>query len=239
MLDFDAGKLFIIGIVALLVIGPKELPRVLRQLGQWTGKMRRMASEFQGQFMDAMREADFDSLKKEVNDAAASANLGTHFDPVGDVHREITSALETKPAVPLATPAEPLPMLSPPTNDAQATNDIKVEMPAEPRIAAGEIVAVAANALPYATLPDGAAHSTITERPAAEPVATVPTVAAPEAQPEHSRPSVLGASRADALAAIAKRRTARAQAIAANLRRRPTALPPLSEATASAPKTET
>ena len=94
MLDFDAGKLFIIGIVALLVIGPKDLPRVLRQLGQWTGKMRRMASEFRGQFMDAMREADFDSLKKEVHDLSAAAELHTNFDPAGDIHRELTQALD-------------------------------------------------------------------------------------------------------------------------------------------------
>ena len=57
MFDFDAGKLIVIGIVALVAIPSKDLPRVLRQLGQLTGKMRRMAAEFQGQFMDAMREA--------------------------------------------------------------------------------------------------------------------------------------------------------------------------------------
>ena len=50
--------MYYIGIVALIVIGPKELPRVMRQLGQAVAKMRRMAAEFRGQFMDAMREAD-------------------------------------------------------------------------------------------------------------------------------------------------------------------------------------
>ena len=66
MLDFDVGKLVVIGVVALIVIGPKDLPRVLRQVGNAVGKMRRMAAEFQGQFMEAMREADVDNLKKEV-----------------------------------------------------------------------------------------------------------------------------------------------------------------------------
>ena len=51
MFDFDAGKLIVIGIVALVAIPSKDLPRVLRQLGQLTGKMRRMAAEFQGQFL--------------------------------------------------------------------------------------------------------------------------------------------------------------------------------------------
>jgi len=66
MFDFDAGKLIVIGVVALIVIGPKELPRVLRQLGQAYSKMRRMAADFQGQFMDAMREAELEDIKKDL-----------------------------------------------------------------------------------------------------------------------------------------------------------------------------
>ena len=62
MFDIDSGKLLIIGIVALVVIGPKELPGVLRQVGNALGKVRRMAAEFQGQFMDAMRESELEEL---------------------------------------------------------------------------------------------------------------------------------------------------------------------------------
>jgi sec-independent protein translocase protein TatB len=105
MLDFDTGKLLIIGIVALLVIGPKELPRVLRQLGQWTGKLRRMASEFQGQFMDAMREADLESIKQDVANIAKQAEVHTDFNPVADINREMTAALEAKPVSDAAPPA--------------------------------------------------------------------------------------------------------------------------------------
>lgn len=91
MFDFDGTKFIIIGIVALLVIGPKDLPRVLRQIGQWTGKLRRMASDFRGQFMDAMREADLDSIKNEVKGVADTARVDTHFDPFGDIRKEIGS----------------------------------------------------------------------------------------------------------------------------------------------------
>ena len=77
MFDLDISKMIIVGIVALAVIPPKDLPRVMRTVGQTVGKMRRMASEFQGQFMEAMREvereADLDSVKKEfqaINDQA-------------------------------------------------------------------------------------------------------------------------------------------------------------------------
>ena len=67
MFDFDVGKLLIFGIVALAVIPPKDLPRVMRTVGQVIGKMRRMAAEFQGQFMEAMKEADLESVKKEFD----------------------------------------------------------------------------------------------------------------------------------------------------------------------------
>jgi sec-independent protein translocase protein TatB len=102
MFDFDAGKLVIIGIVALIVIGPKELPRVMRQVGQMAAKMRRMAAEFRGQFMDAMREAEIEDLKADVQKLAKSAKLDTRLDPLAEIKAGITSALEAadKPALP-------------------------------------------------------------------------------------------------------------------------------------------
>src|ERR1044072_6449274 len=72
MFDISWGKLVIIGVVALLVIGPKELPAVLRQLGQWMTKIRRMAAEFQGQFNEAMREAEMADLKKTFDETTSS-----------------------------------------------------------------------------------------------------------------------------------------------------------------------
>ena len=94
MFDFDAGKLIVIGLVALIVIGPKELPRVLRQLGQGIAKMRRMAGEFQGQFMEAMREAEIDEIRKDVAKVADVAKVDVNFDPVQTVRNEIGGALE-------------------------------------------------------------------------------------------------------------------------------------------------
>ena len=94
MLDFDASKLLIIGVVALVVIGPKDLPRVLRQVGQAVTKLRRMAADFQGQFMDAMKEADLQDLQKEVAKLKDSATLDVKFDPVGDVRHELSGVLD-------------------------------------------------------------------------------------------------------------------------------------------------
>ena len=97
MLDFDAGKLIVIGVVALVVIGPKDLPRVMRQVGQTVGKLRRMAAEFQHQFMDAMREADMADVKEEMTKIAETAKIDVAFDPVRDIRNQIGGALE-KPA---------------------------------------------------------------------------------------------------------------------------------------------
>ena len=93
MFDIGWGELLVIAMVALIVIGPKELPGTLRTLGQWMGKVRRMAGEFQNQFQEAIREAELSDLKKEVDDMAAKATSYTHFDPLDDVRREIESAV--------------------------------------------------------------------------------------------------------------------------------------------------
>ena len=96
MFDFDAGKLLVIGVVALIVIGPKELPRVLRQVGQAMGKLRRMAGEFQTQFMDAMKEAELEDLRKEATKLADATKLNVDFNPVDSLKTDLTSALEGK-----------------------------------------------------------------------------------------------------------------------------------------------
>src|SRR6516165_1738193 len=91
MFEIGWSELLLIGIVALIAIGPKELPGVLRSLGQWTGKLRRMASEFQNQFQEAMREAEMVDLKKQVDEMTSQAQSYANFDPVGDVKRQLES----------------------------------------------------------------------------------------------------------------------------------------------------
>ncbi|QGM99207.1 hypothetical protein [Methylocystis parvus] len=101
MFDLDPGKLIVIGIVALIAIPSKDLPRVLRTLGQATGRMRRMAAEFQGQFMDAMREAELADLKKEIEETnkaiMSSTKLDVAFDPLTEARKQIVSAVEGEP----------------------------------------------------------------------------------------------------------------------------------------------
>jgi sec-independent protein translocase protein TatB len=117
MFDLDAGKLVVIGVVALVVIGPKDLPRVLRQVGQTVAKLRRMASDFQSQFMEAMREAELDDLRKDMAQLNDVAKVRA-FNPLDTVRRELTDAMTDRPERPLMTsgelaPAEQLPPRQP------------------------------------------------------------------------------------------------------------------------------
>jgi sec-independent protein translocase protein TatB len=92
MFDFSWGELMLIGAVALVVIGPKELPTVLRTAGQWMARIRRMAGEFQSQFQEALREAEMSDLKKQVDELNQTArDMSKPIDPT-------SFATESKPA---------------------------------------------------------------------------------------------------------------------------------------------
>ena len=91
MFDIGWSELLVIGIVALIAIGPKELPAALRLFGQWMGKVRRMASEFQGQFQEAMREAEMADIKKQVDEMTTAAQDFTNYDPMSEVRKEVDS----------------------------------------------------------------------------------------------------------------------------------------------------
>src|SRR5690348_17344372 len=86
MFDISWTEFLLIGIVALIVIGPKELPAVMRTMGQWTRKSRSLAADFQNQFHEAMREAEMADLKKQVDDMAQDVK---HYDPLKDVRADV------------------------------------------------------------------------------------------------------------------------------------------------------
>jgi len=93
MFDIGWGELVLIGMIALIVIGPKELPTVMRTLGHWMGRVRRMASEFQGQFQEALREAELEDLKKQADDLTSS--VGDMGNPLADVQKDVERAIDT------------------------------------------------------------------------------------------------------------------------------------------------
>src|SRR5438105_8066703 len=113
MFDIGWGKLVVIALIALVVIGPKELPAVLRTVGQWMGKIRRMAAEFQGQFQEAMRETEMADMKKQVDAIAdATRDIGSNLNPLETTRKEIESLMGDTPTAasapaPYASAAEP------------------------------------------------------------------------------------------------------------------------------------
>jgi sec-independent protein translocase protein TatB len=121
MFDIGWSELLLIGIVALIAIGPKELPGALRTLGQWMAKVRRMASEFQNQFHEAMREAELADLKKEVDEMATKAQSYAHFDPIDDIRKDIEKAASPPPDLDTLTDTAASPSSSPSTPSASTS----------------------------------------------------------------------------------------------------------------------
>ena len=77
MFDFGFGysEMFVIAVVAIIVIGPKDLPKVLRAFGKTLAKMRGMAREFQGHLDSALKESGLDDVKKEFDNLKNPGNF--------------------------------------------------------------------------------------------------------------------------------------------------------------------
>jgi sec-independent protein translocase protein TatB len=151
MFDIGWSELVVIGVVALIVIGPKELPGVLRAVGQWTTKIRRMASEFQGQFQEAMREAEMADLKQQMESVKdVAAGIGS-INPLESARRELESSFDQNagaaaaPTAPETTASAGLPVSGPEATATPPVPEIEnapaaaaIEPPAAAPAAAGE-----------------------------------------------------------------------------------------------------
>ena len=121
MFDIAWSEMVVIGAVALIAIGPKDLPKALRAVGAMTAKARRMATEFQDHFREAMREAELESVKQEVANihqdlSSATSGLQGEFNSIGaQLPNSSEPAVQPAPgaveAAPLAS-AEPAAKLS-------------------------------------------------------------------------------------------------------------------------------
>ncbi len=113
MLDLSWGEIVLIGAVAVIFIGPKELPGALRTMGKFMGKARTMAREFQNNVDDMIREAELQEIQKKVQSATNLASGGitgaiqNAIDPKGEIQKAI-SAPEAL-AAPVETASAPTP----------------------------------------------------------------------------------------------------------------------------------
>ncbi|KJC35793.1 preprotein translocase subunit TatB [Bradyrhizobium sp. LTSP885] len=153
MFDIGWSELVVIAVVALIAIGPKELPGVLRMVGQWMGKARKMASEFQGQFQEAMREAEMADLKKSFDEVKEAATGFTSGNIMTSLQKDVTDSLQIdKPVDAQVASAIDAPVTSPsdapvtPTTPAAPTPETFVE--AETHVATSEPLAITQEAQP-------------------------------------------------------------------------------------------
>ncbi len=145
MFDLTSSKLLLLGIVALLVIGPKDFPVLLRTIGKYIGIIRGHAKDFRAQFDEAMRESELADLKKDVEKLAQDTQAS--FDTTGQtVHKTFEDAQSSINASlgsdPMAHDANGLPISPPQPADALTgptdANGSAVEAPVQPAAAGAE-----------------------------------------------------------------------------------------------------
>lgn len=103
MFDIGWSELLVIAVIAVVVVGPKDLPRMLRTVGKTVGKMRRMANDFQRQFNDALKEAEIDEIKKSVE--AVGKDTQRDLESVGRSLDNTTAKASLSTATPVKPPA--------------------------------------------------------------------------------------------------------------------------------------
>ncbi len=228
MFDIAWSEMVLIGAVALVVIGPKDLPKALRTVGQTIGRVRRMASEFQGQFNDAMREAELADLKKQVEDVGGSVSsaLNNDFKPIDtpkdfdpakpDAPKPDEAALKEAEAKLASLPApEPLPpvQIAPEAPKPAEKPKRARKAAAEPVVAVAEAPAVPvaevepAPAKPVRKRSARAAEAPVAvEAPAPAPIAAAPAKAPKAAAARKPKTAVAAAAPAETAKPAARKR---------------------------------
>ena len=199
MFEIGWSELLVIGVVLIVVVGPKDLPKMLRTFGKTTTQLKKMAGDFRRQFDEALREAELDEVRDNLKSMNPTKDLRTAMNPIRAVGDEIRSSL-------MAATKAPEPKV--PSADAQA-------MPAEPSVignadmqplapaasVAGTAAPVADTAVPGTAAPATAAVSPLPAPLAAElatpempDTAAVPAadIVVPAVKPEQAAPVVNG-----------------------------------------------
>jgi sec-independent protein translocase protein TatB len=123
MFDIGWSEMLIIGVVALVVIGPKELPAALKTFAYWMKQARKLAREFQSGVDDMIRTAELDEAKKAVEDVRRNLNkeIETAVDPTGEVKQALSDV-----AIKAPTPSI---SLSPPTPAGNGSAEPRAALP--------------------------------------------------------------------------------------------------------------
>jgi sec-independent protein translocase protein TatB len=150
MFDLAWSELLVVGLVAVMVLGPKELPQAMRTFAKAIRKIRGLSSEFQGHFNEIVREAELDEVRKQVqkfSQTSLTEHVTNLVDPKGEIAKEVETTFQDPDAPPLPAPEPGM--------------DGGVATPGAPDVAAVEPPAetVPAESAPAEPAPDGKAAS--------------------------------------------------------------------------------
>ena len=182
MFDIGWTEMLVIAVVMIVVVGPKDLPKMLRTFGKTTAKLRSMAGDFQKQFNEALKEAELDDVKKSVDSLKGlnpAAEIKKQLNPfekaAADVRAGVDAAMKPKPA----QPAAPAAVAAEPLKNGAVSEAASSAMPA-----AAPVAAAAAVPDPAAPAPDRPAEPPAA---AAAPVPPAPKAARPKAAPKEAK----------------------------------------------------
>jgi sec-independent protein translocase protein TatB len=141
MFDFSWGELLIVGVIALVVLGPKELPNALRTVSNLTKTARKLANEFQSGVNEIVREAELDEARKaaqSIGKGSVSKAIGNVLDPTGEMKSTVTGVekdlkdvrqispvgpIAPPPAIAAPPPSDPVVAESDPAKDGETADD--------------------------------------------------------------------------------------------------------------------
>jgi sec-independent protein translocase protein TatB len=181
MFEIGWTEMLVIAVIMIVIVGPKDLPKMLRAFGKTTTKLRSMAGDFQRQFNDALKEAELDDVKESV-DALRGLNpaneIKKQLNPFEKAASDVRAGLDTlkpkppEPASPVARPAEPLKNGAadmPGDGPAAGAPDAPAATPATQAVAASAAAPVAAAKVAKPRAPRKKADEAAPAKPKAAP----------------------------------------------------------------------
>ncbi len=224
MLDIGWSELLVIAVVLIVVVGPKDLPPMIRAFGKTMAGLRKMAGDFRTQFDEALKEADMDDVRQTISDVRnlnPTNSLRDAMNPLRQLGNEIKSDLQKATAAPDGLSSTPAPATGEPVAPLVSVPEPEMKLPDAPPVVAGPVAAaVAAEEKPkraraksiatveaeaVAAKPKRAARSKVAAAPetaatvkTSEPAASKPAVKTIAKKSAASKPSAGKAAVADA-----------------------------------------
>jgi sec-independent protein translocase protein TatB len=225
MFEIGWTEMLVIAIVMIVVVGPKDLPKMLRTIGRMTAKARSMAGDFQRQFNEALKEAELDDVKKSVDELRSlnpAQQIRKQLNPFEQAASDVRAGIDAA-----MKPSQPAPPADPAADATHPAEPLKNGATIMPGVAGSDAMPAAAPVFPAAEVKSTPAPSAAAAK-AEKPKAAVKSKAGTEAKP---------AAKAKAPAAAAKAPVTKAAAVKAAPAKAPAAK--AAPAKAAAPKKTT